>query len=234
MLRFMGAGTQRVKDAIKKMFPEAGVLCLDSDHAAGPGVEKIIGEFAGGGCNVLVGTHMIAKAGCLPDVELMGILGAEEILSLPDYRAPEKSFIALRQLERKLPTGSGKMLIQTMNPGHYAVRAFLSGRYTDFYKEEMRTRKAAGFPPYSDLIRVTASGQKDTAVKKLKRIAESLSRCPRTDVLGPAPVPGAVRAPAMQMLIRYNGGSVKKILADMAVRGRLGKVRINVDPQGIL
>lgn len=149
-LLFLGAGTQKVEDFIARSFPDARIERMDADSTAGKGGHaKILGRFAAGQIDILVGTQMIAKGHDYPGVTLVGVVNADMGLAVPDFRAAEQTFQLLTQVGGRAGRGDlpGKVIIQTFRPNHYAIQAAAGHDFELFYQQEIKTRTEAGYPP---------------------------------------------------------------------------------------
>lgn len=165
-IRYMGIGTERVEEFIKERFPEAKVVRMDTDTTTFKGAhEKLLYEFEHNG-DILLGTQMIAKGLDFPRVSLVGVLAADMSLSLPDYKAIEKTFQLLTQVSGRAGRHEidGEVVIQTYNPDHYAISHARIHDYDSFYKEEMAIRKIAGYTPYNNLVQIIVT---DKDVRKV-------------------------------------------------------------------
>ena len=158
-IRYMGIGTERVEEFIHSRFPEARVIRMDTDTTTFKGAhEKLLYEFEHNG-DILLGTQMIAKGLDFPKVSLVGVLAADMSLSLPDYKAIEKTFQLLTQVSGRAGRHDiiGEVVIQTYNPDHYAILFAKNHDYHAFYKTEMDIRKIAGYTPFNHLVQVIIS-----------------------------------------------------------------------------
>jgi primosomal protein N' (replication factor Y) len=154
-LLFLGAGTQKAEDYLMRAFPGARVARMDADTTAGKGGHaKILGRFAAGEIDILIGTQMIAKGHDYPGVTLVGVVNADTSLSLPDFRAAENAFQLLTQVAGRAGRGDrpGKVILQSYRPNHYAVRAATKHDYEAFYKREIAERRETGYPPLRRMI----------------------------------------------------------------------------------
>lgn len=193
-LRTFKAGTEAVEREVSVLFPQARVLRMDRDTTAGKdGQLNILSRFASHEADILIGTQMIVKGHDFPDVTLVGILAADMSLNVPDFRAAERTFQLLTQAAGRAGRADkpGRVLIQTWQPDHYAVRAALKQDYDSFYDKEMRYRALSGYPPAGGLLQVhMACGDRDhlrTAADHLKALLERILCQVRTaSVLGPA------------------------------------------------
>ena len=194
LLRFSGAGTQRVERELKEVFPKARVLRLDTDVARQrTRPADVIAAFARGEADVLLGTQMIAKGFHFARVTLVGVLDADVALHLPDFRAAERTFQLLVQVGGRSGRGSkpGEVLVQTCSPDHPAVAAASRHDFNGFVRAELATRKEAGYPPYTRLVTLLFTGADQAEVERaadacaahIGAAAESRD----VEVLGPAP-----------------------------------------------
>ena len=159
-----GTGTQKVEEAVKKMFPMARVLRMDADTTKEKeSYENILSSFANEEADILVGTQMIVKGHDFPKVTLVGILAADLSLNVSDYRAGERTFQLLAQAAGRAGRGqlNGKVIIQTYQPEHYSIRASLTEDYVAFYKQEMLYRKMMKYPPQAHILAVLCIGKEE-------------------------------------------------------------------------
>ncbi|GBR75851.1 hypothetical protein NO2_0483 [Candidatus Termititenax persephonae] len=186
-LKQFGAGTQKVEAELRKYFGDAQVFRLDGDTARERGApEKILREFLAADRAVLLGTQMIAKGHDFPDVTLAGIIAADALLHLPDFRAPERTFQLLAQAAGRTGRGDkpGQVIVQTYQPEHYAITAAAKHDAPLFYTQELRQRQALGYPPFSRLTSVVFSA---TDEAKARARAEAYAQRYAPQVLGPVP-----------------------------------------------
>lgn len=196
-IRYFGAGTASVEEAITAEFEEARVLRWDRDTAHERGAhEAIWRQFAAGEANVLVGTQMIVKGLDLPRVTLVGVVLADTALGLPDYRAGERTFQLLTQAAGRAGRGwrGGRAIFQTYQPEHYAIRAASLHDYKVFYDQEVEFRRMLQYPPYKRLVRLLFRAQTaQQAEREAEAAAELLRRnihdaqLTATELVGPAP-----------------------------------------------
>ncbi len=168
-IRYMGIGTERVEKFLHDRYPKAKVIRMDSDTTTFKGAhEKLLYEFEHHG-DILLGTQMISKGLDFPKVSLVGVLAADMSLSLPDYKAIEKTFQLLTQVSGRAGRHDiiGKVVIQTYNPDHYAIAFAKEHDYHAFYEKEMAIRKLAGYPPIVKLVQIVISDKEVRKVLKL-------------------------------------------------------------------
>ncbi len=191
-----GTGTQRVEEEAKRVFERARILRMDSDTTTRKGShERILKSFREGKADILIGTQMIAKGLDLPKVTLVGVINADTTLHMPDFRAAERTFQLLTQVAGRSGRGDlpGEVLIQTYSPDHYSITTAAAHDYEGFYKNEMRVRRALGYPPFSHLALLLFTHEDEAEAKKGAFLAhdffakELLNGSGQIDLLGPAP-----------------------------------------------
>ncbi|WP_438433540.1 primosomal protein N' [Gorillibacterium sp. sgz500922] len=159
-IRYFGTGTQKVEEELAKLFPGIRVIRMDVDTTSEKGShEKWLTLFRNKQADVLLGTQMVAKGLDFPDVTLVGVIAADTVLGLPDFRAAERTFQLLTQVAGRagrhhLP---GEVFVQTYNPDHYSIVRSAKHDYAGFVEEELEVRRQCGYPPYCGLILVTLS-----------------------------------------------------------------------------
>ena len=203
MLDFVGAGTQKVEEELRALFPGTPVLRMDADTvSAVHSHESILEKFRKERIPILLGTQMVAKGLDFENVTLVGAVSADQLLYTGDIHAAERAFSLLTQVVGRAGRGekTGRAVIQTFTPDNDVVRFAACQDYDSFYEQEIGLREARGLPPFCDLFVVGASGPEETAVlRALLRLREALDgglrRSPYNKIpyrlLGPAPAPVA-------------------------------------------
>jgi primosomal protein N' (replication factor Y) len=196
-IRGMGMGTQRLESMVKKLWPRARVLRLDSDAARGPDSYFDIWEaFSERRADILVGTQMVTRGLDLPAVTCVGVVDADLPLHFPDYRSAENTFALVVQVAGRAGRDgrSSRVVVQTSNPEHYSLRCAATGDYEGFYAAELPSRKAFTFPPFAELAVLTRTDADDARAAAVAReaaeeIASGLLRegIDGIRVMGPAP-----------------------------------------------
>jgi len=196
-IRYFGAGTASVAEAVGAEFPGARVLRWDRDTAAERGAHEHLWEqFASGGADVLVGTQMIVKGLDLPRVTLMGVVLADTALGLPDYRAGERTFQLLTQAAGRAGRShhGGRVIFQSYQPEHYAIQAAAAHDYEQFYAKELDYRRLLDYPPFKRLVRfIFSAPSAATAQREAEAAAEALrariaaQALTATRLIGPTP-----------------------------------------------
>ncbi|MBE5938810.1 MAG: primosomal protein N' [Lachnospiraceae bacterium] len=186
-----GTGTQKVEEAVKKMYPQARVLRMDLDTTSKKGGhEEILAAFANHDADILIGTQMIVKGHDFPNVTLVGIIAADLSLYASDYKAAERTFELLTQAVGRAGRGSkeGVAVIQTYNPEEYSVAMAAEQDYEGFYRHEIGYRKLMDYPPVTMMLSVLVmSVREDVAVMAAELIKESIENCgERNRIIGPA------------------------------------------------
>ena len=198
-MKHVGAGTQKVEEELRELFPEAGILRMDADTTAG-GHEEILQTFERERVPILLGTQMVAKGLDFENVTLVGVLSADISLYVDNYRAAERTFSLLTQVVGRAGRGgkTGRAVIQTYTPGNDVIRCAARQDYDAFYESEIRMRRLRRYPPFADLFTVTISGTEEGRVLRaavsVRDTLRQLCRRPELaagepEVLGPAPAP---------------------------------------------
>jgi primosomal protein N' (replication factor Y) len=195
-LRFLGFGTERVEQELRDTFPGARISRMDSDTTAARGShEKFLAAFERGDVDLLVGTQMIAKGLDFPRVTLVGIVSADTSLSVPDWRASERTFQLVAQVAGRAGRSSrgGLVVVQTLHPDHPAIQCAVHHDFRAFVASELPQRKESAYPPYSEVVRVLISHHdRDKTVAAAQKVKAKLAPMAGefgVELLGPAPCP---------------------------------------------
>ncbi len=206
---FLGIGSEKVEEELHRAFPTARIARLDRDTVTGKRhYETILQEFREGNYDILVGTQMIAKGHDIPNVTLVGVVSADVGLAMPDFRAAERTFQLLTQVAGRAGRGNvpGIVLIQTINPDHYAVRMAAAQDYQAFYEKELHFRRMMHYPPFSAMANVLVrSEKKEMAMRMSSELGILLQPPPeKLRIMGPAeaPVPRLKNEYRYQFLIK--------------------------------
>jgi primosomal protein N' (replication factor Y) len=193
----LGMGTEKLEDTLARVFAPARVARLDRDTASGNSIEDVLGRVRRREIDLLVGTQMVTKGHDLPGVTLVGVLLADQSLVFPDFRAAERTFQLLTQVAGRAGRGDapGRVLIQTYQPHHPAVRAASHHDYATFVAHELEARRELGYAPFGRLVAVRVDHADlracEAAAATLAEHARALApvRSGQVEVLGPAPAP---------------------------------------------
>ncbi|HKM80138.1 MAG TPA: primosomal protein N' [Candidatus Acidoferrum sp.] len=192
---FFGEGSEHLEERLRKEFPGARIARLDRDTARTKRqYQETLGAFAGGALDILVGTQMLAKGHDFQRVTLVGVISADSGLSLPDFRAAERTFQLLTQVAGRAGRGDlpGRVLIQTYYPEHYAIQDAVRQDYLSFFERELHFRRMMAYPPFTSLANVIV---RDTKLENVIRWSRQLSEyfSPQDGkglrILGPASAP---------------------------------------------
>lgn len=210
-IRYFGTGTQKVEEELGKIFPEARVIRMDVDTTSRKGShEKLLTAFYEGKADILLGTQMIAKGLDFPNITLVGVLSADTMLHLPDFRSSEKTFQLLTQVSGRAGRHelAGEVVIQTYSPEHYSIELAGEQDFAKFYQREMMVRKVHQYPPFYYIALITVHHEEllkvvDTIEKITRFLHSRLS--PNTLILGPvaSPIPRINNKYRYQCLIKY-------------------------------
>ncbi|MDP4082983.1 MAG: primosomal protein N' [Bacillota bacterium] len=202
-IRYFGTGTQKVEEELGKILPEARIIRMDVDTTGRKGAhERLLNEFGEGKADILLGTQMIAKGLDFPNITLVGVLSADTMLHLPDFRSSEKTFQLLTQVSgragrHELP---GEVVIQTYTPEHYSIVLAGDQDYEPFYHREMMIRKIHQYPPFYFISLITISHEQlMTAVS----ITEKITKYVRSRLSNQAVILGPVASPIPRLNNRY-------------------------------
>jgi primosomal protein N' (replication factor Y) (superfamily II helicase) len=208
-IRFSGTGTQKVEEAIKKLFPQARCQRMDADTMKRKDdYRRILGDFRAGKIDILVGTQMIAKGLHFPNVTLVGIIYADSALHQPDFRAGERTFQLLTQVAGRAGRGDveGEVFVQAFTPFHPAIQYGRRHDFQGFYEQEMEFREQLKYPPAGRVALLTLKSRSEDKVKfsaeHVKRELDKLAAPPTAPagettaagfkdliIAGPAPAP---------------------------------------------
>lgn len=267
----LGLGTQRIEEEIAKKFAaRLGGLIQASDDAPAscPALMRIDGDtmnsakdyfsalsrFASGEIKVLLGTQMISKGLDFPNVRLVGVINADTALSLPDFRAAERTFQLVSQVAGRAGRGNipGRVIVQTIDPHAPAIVHASTHDYVSFASEELATRRQAGMPPLSRMARIVLRDEDFTKVQKhANEVAAEIRAAagkrgvgtpggPSLHVVGPMPCPVARIAGFHRYEIDLTSPArmlIQDVLADVRARGMLvsdASTAVDVDPMALM
>jgi len=246
-IQFLGVGSERVEEELHGAFPRARIARIDRDTTGGKrDYEAILAKFRAREYDILVGTQMIAKGHDIPNVTLVGIVSADTGLGLQDFRAAERTFQLLTQAAGRAGRGTtpGIVLMQTINPDHYAIRFAAEQDYEKFYAKELEFRRVMHYPPFAALANVIVRGaREEEALAKSAALGRLLNPAGEgVKILGPAAASLArlKNEYRYQMLIKTSNrkrlneiiGEVRRFAA--AEKWSPTSLMIDVDPMTIL
>ncbi len=241
-LSYFGTGTQRVEREVQRLFPHARVLRWDQDAVRRDGGHaRLLKRVERREADIIVGTQMIAKGLDLPMVTAIGVVHADGLLFLPDFRSAERTFQLLTQVAGRAGrrTPGARVIIQTYSPAHYAIQAASRHDYDAFYAEEIDFRRKHGYPPFTRLIRciyrhqdeAQCAAEAEDFARQMARHARA--RGVRIDLLGPTPAfVSRIRGVYQwHFVVRADPSECDKMLDGLPHRPGW---MIDVDPQSLL
>ncbi|MDZ8064134.1 MAG: primosomal protein N' [Nostoc sp. DedQUE08] len=242
-LKFFGSGTQRVTQELARQFPELRLIRFDSDTTRNKGSHRtLLTRFANGEADLLVGTQMLTKGLDLPQVTLVGVVAADGLLNLSDYRASERAFQTLTQVAGRAGRGEdpGRVIVQTYTTEHQVIAAVRSHDYQSFSQAELEQRQALNYPPYGRLILLRLSSLDPIQVQNTAQvIATALSTEEEFEILGPAPasILRVANRYRWQILIKFAPDALPRLPDWEEVRSLCPSsvsLTIDVDPLNIM
>jgi primosomal protein N' (replication factor Y) len=192
---FFGEGSEHLEERLRKEFPGARIARLDRDTARTKRqYQETLGAFASGALDILVGTQMLAKGHDFQRVTLVGVVSADSLLNLPDFRAAERTFQLLTQVAGRAGRGDlpGRVLIQTYYPEHYAIQDAVRQDYAAFFERELHFRRMMAYPPFTSLANVIVRDSNlEKAIHWSRQLSEYFSPYDGSGarILGPAAAP---------------------------------------------
>lgn len=246
-LTMKGFGTERIEDDLSILFPDAKVARMDLDSTAQKNrYLEIINDFQDRRIDILVGTQMVTKGLDFDNVSVVGIVSADNLIYFPDFRAFERAFQQMTQVSGRAGRHGrrGKVIIQTYNPYHQAIRNVIDNDYQEMYHSQINERRVFRYPPFYRLVEVTLKHRdSDILNDAAARYAAQLRGVFATRVIGPEyPNVGRIRGLYIKKIILRFGrdeaiAEAKKIILDLADRLKTDKnlsslqIHFDVDPQ---
>ena len=248
-IRYGGAGTEKIEEAVERIFPEAAYKRMDSDTMQARGShEKALDAFKDGDAQILIGTQMIAKGLDFPTVTTVGVINADVALHMPDFRSRERTFQLLAQVAGRAGRGErgGRVIVQTFLPSDPSIKAAAEHDYERFARMEMPLRRSMGYPPFGRMARIICRGRKEEPIREYMHELASALRDFTGELEDGAQVLGPSPAPVSRIKGRYryhlmlkcpNSSSVHELLdkASGLLKGPSGaRVLVDVDPISML
>ena len=248
-LFFIGEGTEQIEELLRKQFPQLRIARVDRDtKGRRHEFEKILLDFDKGEIDLLVGTQMLAKGHDFPNVTLVGVLSVDSSVTLPDFRAAERTFQLITQVAGRAGRGDrpGRVLIQTYHPDHYAVRFATAQDYPGFYAQEIQHRRNYNFPPFTALtlflIRHKDASRAGSIAQQLRTALNKANADHSCRILGPASAPFGRLRDEYRLQIWIKSGSRKKMrmVIDQALKdfeeggGESRSVTLEIDPVNMM
>ncbi|HAR33255.1 MAG TPA: primosomal protein N' [Desulfobacter sp.] len=249
-IRNLGFGTEKIESMLKTLFPDARVARMDQDSTARKGSTlAILRQIRNRTVDIIVGTQMLAKGHDFPAITLVGVICADLSLSLPDFRASERTFQLLAQVAGRAGRGAepGRVIMQTFNPDHFTIKAARNQDYLEFFNQETPFRKALMYPPFSRMIQLKISGKNADKTRDHARLAADI--LVRLNTLEPqAQILGPIEAAIQKISSRYRwqilikglySENISRMVSAMVRDPAIQKVKsvsiaIDVDPYSLL
>src|SRR5690625_440479 len=241
LIRFFGTGTERVEEELTKVIPEARIIRMDVDTTRRKGAhERLLRKFQQQEADILLGTQMIAKGLDFENVTLVGVLAADSMLHLPDFRSSERTFQLITQVSGRAGRHelTGEVIAQTYTPEHYSIELASQYDFPTFYEHEMKIRRSFLYPPYVFLLLMTVSHENEQkvfeVVQQIRQMLESKLQ-PNSYILGPTPSPIAriKNRYRYQVMVKYRSEPGLQLLIqeilDKLIKERKQDVQIIVD-----
>ncbi len=246
-VRYSGFGTQKIEEELASLLPDARIVRMDTDSTAGRNShEKLLDSFAKGEYDIMIGTQMVAKGLNFPNVTLVGVVSVDQQLYNDDFRSLERTFSLLTQVVGRSGRGElkGTAVIQTLTPENEIIRLAAKQDYDEFFKTEIRLRRALVYPPYCDLCVIGFVGENETIVKTaaresldlIKKLVSGEFNGEKIITLGPMPsrvakVNGKFR---YRLIIKCRNSKrfrqmISKTLIQMGTDSRFSKVTVFAD-----
>jgi primosomal protein N' (replication factor Y) len=248
-LSLFGLGTQRVEEEIARKFPELKFARVDSDTMrSSKDYEQLLGRFARGEIQVLLGTQMIAKGLDYPNVTLVGVISGDTSLALPDFRAAERTFQLITQVAGRAGRGDspGRVVLQTFMPDDPTIQAAIKQDFVGFARTELRHRREVGLPPFGRMVRIVLRDQdQEKLFKYSEDLAAAVNEAARAEgdaVQVKGPMPCAINRIAgyfrnQLVMTSPEAARLQRILARVREKGALAKterIAVDVDPVSLL
>ncbi|MDZ5711602.1 primosomal protein N' [Jeotgalibacillus haloalkalitolerans] len=223
-IRYFGTGTQKVEEELFKLMPHVKTIRMDVDTTSKKGShEKLLDVFGRGEADILLGTQMIAKGLDFPNITLVGVLSADTMLHLPDFRASEKTFQLLTQVSGRAGRHEkpGEVIIQTYTPEHFSIELAKSQNYEWFYQKEMMMRKAAQYPPFYYLSLITLSHEN---VNKAAGVCNEIADILKSRLSDQSIILGPVASPIARIQDKYRYQCIIKYKREPELKNLLKKI----------
>lgn len=250
-IKEFGAGTQKLEEETRKLFPEARIVRMDRDTTnTKKDYEKIYEEMNNNDIDILIGTQMLSKGFDFPNVTLVGVMAADISLNFGDYKSNEKTFQLITQVAGRAGRGEyeGEVIIQTYKPDNFAIVSAAVNDYKMFYDREIKLRKSFNYPPFFRIVNVNISSKnRNLAQKKITEISNYISALIRNYKLSttlingphPSPIERINNMYRFDLYYKFPVGEdkiiriIKKVLINNDYNINLEKItmKITIDPQ---
>ncbi|MBP3952086.1 primosomal protein N' [Bacillus suaedae] len=224
-IRFFGSGTQKVEEELTRVLPEARVIRMDIDTTRRKGAhEKLLSAFGRQEADILLGTQMIAKGLDFPNITLVGVIAADSMLHIPDFRSAERTFQLLEQVSGRAGRHQllGEVVIQSYTPDHYSIDLVQSHDYDQFFQTEMAQRRFGQYPPYVYVVLITMA---HSELMNVIHVAEKVTSFLKRELSEETTVLGPVASPLARIKDRYRYQCMIKYKNEPKLRKTLTEIR---------
>lgn len=246
-MNFIGLGTQRIEEDVRRFFPEARTARMDRDTTGKKMAHyEIVKGVIDEDIDILIGTQMVAKGHDFPKVTLVGVLLAEAGLFFPDFRSAERTFQIITQVSGRAGRGNliGNVILQTYNPEHYSISYAINHDYEGFFEKEMSFRKELNYPPFARITSVLLKGNDlkkvEKTIQELSLILKQMIKGKGIELLGPVAAPVSkirgkhrwillIKAKQISLIRKTLINSLEKLKIKTSLSGI--DIEIDVDPQ---
>ncbi|MBP3255894.1 MAG: primosomal protein N' [Clostridia bacterium] len=241
-IRYFGTGTQKLEQEINKLFPSASTIRMDIDTVTKKNShEEILNKFKNENIDILIGTQMIVKGHHFSNVSLVGVIAADSSLNIEDFRANERTFQLLTQVEGRAgrEKKKGRVIVQTYNPDSVAIELAKEQNYKEFYESEVGIRKQLKYPPFCDIIMLSfSSSYEQDVINQSKKIYQYLKKRVIEENIGiilyspvPSPIDKIKNKFRWRIIIKcLYEDNINKLLQDMLEENEIKKnVRISIE-----
>ena len=241
-IRYFGTGTQKLEQEVNKLFPNASTIRMDIDTVTKKNShEEILNKFKNENIDILIGTQMIVKGHHFSNVSLVGVIAADSSLNIEDFRANERTFQLLTQVEGRAgrEKKQGRVIVQTYNPDSVAIEFAKQQNYKEFYDSEIGIRKQLKYPPFCDIIMLNfSSSYEQDVVMQSKKIYQYLKKRVIGENIGiilyspvPSPVDKIKNKFRWRIIIKcLYEDNINKLLQDMLDENDIKKsVRLSIE-----
>jgi primosomal protein N' (replication factor Y) len=228
----LGLGTEQLEQTLGRLLPTARIGRLDRDTASGIGVEAVLERLRSRELDILVGTQMVTKGHDVPSVTLVGVVLADQSLAFPDFRAAERTFQLITQVSGRAGRGErpGKVVLQTFEPGHYAIQTATRHDYEAFYRREVAEREEQnGWPPHVRMAAVRIDAVDEGAAENRANELAAAARAHPAVRAQQVAVAGPAAAPIGRLRGRYRWHFLLKGAELRALRAVAAVVRDRID-----
>lgn len=242
-LSFSGRGVERVEEELRKKFP-VNIIRVDGEAAKEKNFyENMYHDFLNGKYDIMIGTQMISKGLHFPNVTVVGVINSDTIMSLPDFRAGERTYQMITQVAGRAGRGEkpGKVILQTYQPENYVIEKIQENSYINFYEKEIEKREILSYPPFSKIINIGISSEKEAGLEEYgKKLLESI-KSEEVEMYGPMKslvykVKGRYRCNIFIKGDRTSINNYKKNLEEniKKIESKEYRVVVDVDPTNLI